>query len=98
MNEDPHAFAPRTFASHRPLHSAYAPEPVSCAYSLAMTERPVPWVAVSQVDHGNPNWNGSVDACAIALSNAFFRSATSVAWVTSSAGGFTACPIALCSS
>src|SRR5262245_60736821 len=52
MNEDPHALAPRTLASHRPLQSACSFEPVSCAYSLAITDRPVPWVAVSQVDHG----------------------------------------------
>ena len=98
MSEVPHAFAPRTFASQRPLHPACAFEPVSCAYSLAMTARPVPWVAVSHVDQGNPNWNGSVEARAIAASSAFFRSATSAAWVVSSPGGSPAWPIARWSS
>jgi hypothetical protein len=98
MNEEPQAFAPRTLASQRPLQAAWALEPVSSAYSLAITDSPVPCVAVSHVAHGKPNWNGSDDACAIALSRAFSRSASSSVCVTSRPAGLPAPPIALCSS
>src|SRR5262245_24247909 len=95
MNEEPQALAPRTFASQRPLQAACSPDPVSSATSRAVTESPVPWDAVSQVDQGKPNWKGSALARARALSSAFFRSATRSAWVTSRPIGLPFCSIAL---
>ena len=72
--------------------------PDSWSYSLAMTARPAPWEVVSQVAQGKPKPNGSVAAWANAPSRAFFMSASSAAWVTSSPGGLPAWPIARCSS
>src|SRR4051812_40635775 len=95
ISDTPHALAPRMLAAQRLLHGLYACVPVSWSYSLAITASPAPCDVVSHVAHGNPNWKGSLAACARAPSSAFLRSPWSAAWVVSSPAGLPAWPIAL---
>ena len=50
--------------------------PVSSSNSLAITERPAPWVVVSHCAQANPKPNGSRRACSMAASSALRMSAT----------------------
>src|SRR5689334_7972658 len=68
MNDRPHAFAPRMFASQRSAYTAYVFVPDSWSYSLACTDNPAPCVVVSHAAQVNPNPKGSVFDCATALS------------------------------
>src|SRR5947207_15618474 len=49
ISDVPQALAPRMLASHPWLEAPYVCVPVSWSYSLAMTDRPAPWLVVSHV-------------------------------------------------
>src|SRR5260370_22078880 len=94
INEVPHAFAPKMLSSQRAECAACVLVPVSAVYSLAMTESPPPWLAVSSVAQDKPNPNGPFEPMLVALLSSFWKSASTLAWFTANPLGLPARPSA----
>ena len=71
MNEIPQALAPRMLSSQRSAWAAWVLAPVMALYSLAITESPPPWLALSSWFQGKPKPNGLVAPWVVALFNSF---------------------------
>src|SRR5712691_2356681 len=94
MNEEPHAFAPMILPNQKRESCAYEASSVRENTSVAITERPAPWVALSYSSQGKPKPKGSVAAWESALLSCCFKSSSRSERETARRAGFPANEIA----